>query len=227
MSLSEGREKAKHSRIYAVTGVSVIVVLLVTGVMARNGWFPSTDPVSGERTGWFGKKIAKNAPSSWNPFAMPSPTPTPQLSKEYIYAGSRLLAVEDAGANAAPPADLAVWRPGTTNGIWYVLGGPGSAQTSYWWGAPTDIPVPGDYDGDGKTDFAIWRPSNGQWWIIRSSNGTDYAETYGQAGDIPVPADYDGDGKTDLALFRPDSPSSGLGTWFIWLSGIHEKVKWC
>ncbi|MBX3289955.1 MAG: hypothetical protein KF855_11490, partial [Acidobacteria bacterium] len=144
MSLSEGREKAKRSRIYAVTGVSLVVILLVTGVMARNGWFPRTDPMTGERTGWFGAKLAKNTPSSWNPFAMPSPTPTPQLSKEYIYAGSRLLAVEDAGANAAPPSDLAVWRPGTTNGVWYVLGGPGSAQTYYQWGAPTDIPVPGD-----------------------------------------------------------------------------------
>ena len=43
-----------------------------------------------------------------NPFVPAAlPSPTPQLSKEYIYAGSRLLAVEDANANAAPPADLA------------------------------------------------------------------------------------------------------------------------
>lgn len=221
MAQSARTENARRSRIYMITGGFVVALLLGTGVMARNGWFPNTDPVTGQRTGWFGAKLAKNAPSSWNPLAMPSPTPTPQLSKEYIYAGSRLLAVEDAGANATPPADLAVWRPGS-QGKWYVLGGPGSAQTYHEWGGTGDIPVPGDYDGDGKTDFAIWRPSNGQWWIIRSSNGTNYAETYGQAGDIPVPADYDGDGKTDLALFRPNSPSSGLGTWFMWLSGTNS-----
>ncbi len=47
--------------------------------------------------------------NSVNPFLEPTtPTPTPQLSKEYLYAGSRLLSVEDANANAAPPADLAV-----------------------------------------------------------------------------------------------------------------------
>jgi hypothetical protein len=34
------------------------------------------------------------------------PTPTPKLSKEYIYAGSRLLAVDDAGAQQPSATDL-------------------------------------------------------------------------------------------------------------------------
>src|SRR5258708_17902414 len=110
----------------------------------------------------------KNKESTpWNTVAEPHPSVTPKLSKEYVYAGSRLLAVEDANANAAPPADIAVWRQGT--GVWYVMGGPGSAQTITQFGMQGDKPVPGDYDGDGKTDFAVWRQSTGVWYICPSS----------------------------------------------------------
>jgi hypothetical protein len=147
-------------------------------------------------------------------------TATPVLSKEYLYAGSRMLAVEDANANAAPPADLAVWRPST--GTWYVLGGvPGSAQVGYGWGINGDIPAPGDYDGDGKTDFSIVRPPStsggtGVWWIMYSSTNTYTSIPFGlicpptTTCDKLAQADYDGDGKTDPAVFR-----SSNATWYI------------
>jgi hypothetical protein len=146
-----------------------------------------------------------------NPFiSNPTPTPTPQLSKEYIYAGGKMLAVEDANANAAPPTDLAFWRP--SNGYWYVLGGQGSQQTSVQWGQSGDKTVPGDYDGDGKTDFSVFRPgtSSGTWYIQNSSNGGLTAYTFGAQDDLPAPADYDGDGRTDAAVFRQSN-----GTWYI------------
>jgi hypothetical protein len=67
----------------------------------------------------------------------------------------------------------------------------------------------GDFDGDGRTDISIFRPSNGQWWINRSSAGIMVAN-FGTAADKPSPGDYDKDGKTDIALFRP-----ATGEWLI------------
>ncbi|MBK7708319.1 MAG: VCBS repeat-containing protein [Acidobacteria bacterium] len=159
-----------------------------------------------------------------NPFLPdPTPTPTPQLSKELIYAGQRLLAVEDANANAAPPADLAVWRP--LSGVWWVLGA-NQQSTSQQWGLPADKPVPGDYDGDGKTDFAIFR--SGDWWIMRSSDSSSssssssYMISLGASGDRPAQADFDGDGRTDPAVYHEDGAN---GVWKILLSTTNQVYE--
>nr|MBP9664221.1 VCBS repeat-containing protein [Pyrinomonadaceae bacterium] len=69
--------------------------------------------------------------------------------------------------------------------------------------------APFDYDGDGKTDFSVFRPSSGAWYLQRSTAGFQGLQ-FGASGDKLAPADYDGDGKTDIAIYRPST-----GIWYI------------
>ena len=64
-----------------------------------------------------------------------------------------------------------------------------------------------DFDGDGKSDFTVYRPSDGNWYIW-TSNSQFLGIAWGLAGDVPTPADYDNDGKTDAAIYRPGQGGS-------------------
>lgn len=80
-------------------------------------------------------------------------------------------------------------------------------------GAQGDIPVVGDWNGDGSQDFAVFRPSAGQF-LIRTNfllpGLPPMVINLGQLGDFPVAGDWNGDGIDTVGVFRPST-----GEWFL------------
>ena len=115
--------------------------------------------------------------------------------------------------------DLVMWSAATGN--W-------SSKNATWlasnpmvfnWGLGShgDIPAPGDFDGDGKTDYSVYRNNTGIWYIFRSADSSWLVFPFGLTGDIAVPNDYNAGGKTDIAVFRPSD-----GNWYIWFSETQQ-----
>jgi hypothetical protein len=127
--------------------------------------------------------------------------------------------------------DRAVFRPRTAQ--WFIepttscVNGPfdppntppSCSTNTIQWGIAGDVPTPGDFNGNGAAEPAVFRPNLGRWYF--QVNGTSF--DWGQAGDIPVQRDWDRDGYTDVAIWRPSS-----GDWWIHYSstGGYDRIQW-
>ena len=98
-------------------------------------------------------------------------------------------------------SEMIYYKP---NGDWRIASSVLSygSSTTVSLGGPGYTPVPGDYDGDGLMDVAVYNDATGAWNILKSSDGLMLNLNWGGAGYKPVPGDYDGDGKNDPAVYR-------------------------
>ncbi|WP_375766895.1 discoidin domain-containing protein [Archangium gephyra] len=123
-------------------------------------------------------------------------------------------------------SDFAVWRPINSYGqaygqLFVILSATQEYKTINYGATNGEIPVAGDYNGDGKTDFAMWRPSDGMWTVLDHTTGARTNTQFGQNGDKPLSGDFDGDSKSDFAVWRN-------GVYFILQSstGAVSSVTW-
>ncbi len=79
-------------------------------------------------------------------------------------------------------------------------------------------PAQFDFDGDGRSDISVFRPTDRVWYLNQSTNGF-YATQFGLSTDKITPADYDGDGKTDIAVYRASE-----GIWYLLQSSSGFKA---
>jgi hypothetical protein len=116
------------------------------------------------------------------------------------------------------------WNPSSgawsfrSNPYYFYSSDPIETGTTNWGsGSHGDIPAPGDFDGDGITDRAVFRNSTGVWYILRSSDQAWHVIPFGLSGDKPVVGDYDGDTISDIAVWRPSD-----GNWYVWYMGPQQ-----
>jgi uncharacterized delta-60 repeat protein len=130
------------------------------------------------------------------------------LANVAIQADGKIVA---AGRSGYPESDFALSRYNTDGSLDASFDGDGKVTTSF-----RDRLAPFDYDGDGRADVSVFRPSDRVWYLNQSTNGFS-ATQFGLPTDKITPADYDGDGKTDISVYRD-------GTWY-WLKSSNGSFN--
>ena len=124
------------------------------------------------------------------------------------------------------------------NGLWYAQ--PSSPSDVPIWfnngqvlGTASDIPLQGDFDGDGKIDLATYNQTTAVWTISDSTRdgstfvfGTPKSATY--PGSMPVVGNFNGPGASEIGVFDIVTTTSGqVGQWTITslTSGAQKPIQ--
>ena len=188
-----------------------------------------TDTSANSPTSW--RWAYKNATVGWTQFAT---IPNPSIILAAGMYDINLTVTNAAGSGtitrpsyirvsgASPPYSVGVYRPSAHT--FYLNNG---TTTAINWGAGTDLPVTGDWNGDGKTDVGVYRPS-AHTFYLKNGTALSWITTvinWGASADLPVTGDWNGDGITDVGVFRPSTHTFYLknGTALSWTTTV---INW-
>lgn len=135
--------------------------------------------------------------------AAPAPMPQPGGVVDFDFDGDN-------------KADIGRWR--TAQSEFEIEKSGGGANLVYDIGSSTSKIAPGDFNGDGNVDAAVF--DSGTWTYKTSTGGSAQTITLGASGDVPMPGDFDADGITDAAVFRPSN-----NTWYIRQSSTTNTIS--
>ena len=143
-----------------------------------------------------------------------------------------LTASNASSISTSPGRTITVTTSGLTNntgvfrnssGNWYLDATlTGAVTRTFHFGTTGDIPVTGDWDGNGVLDVGVFRPSNGNWYFDTTMTGVvNKTFHFGATGDIPVTGDWDGNRVQDVGVFRPSN-----GNWYFdtTMTGVVNKT---
>ena len=155
-------------------------------------------------------------------------------SVEVDYQTNTLLGVAAGSITDARPAAAGTYTPDQVgvfrNGQWILDTNHDhvydSSDTMYNFGQPGDIPIVGDWNGDGKDDLGVFRNVNGVGEFILDTNedgvldAGDTTFIFGLGTDKPIVGDWNGDGKDEVGVFRGNA--NGVGVFSLDTNGDHQ-----
>jgi hypothetical protein len=135
---------------------------------------------------------------------------------------------------------IGIFRGAGSPNAYFVLDSNGSnnyeaSDKARAFGQPGDIPVAGDFFGNGIVEIGVFRCPAGagagaacQWYIDANNNGVwdgayggDQVWSFGIPGDIPVVGDWNGVGTSNIGVFR--CPVAGSTTPCLWILDAGNK----
>jgi hypothetical protein len=95
-------------------------------------------------------------------------------------------------------------------------------EIQFFFGKEGDLPIAGDWDGDGLDTVGVYRPSTSEFFLVNdfSENPVVTTFVFGVPGDLPLAGDWNGDGVDGVGVYSKAASTMHLSDDF----GVTESV---